>query len=649
VPRQSAPAVTPSTDLAASQASAMLSIPRVPALDGLRGVAIAGVLLFHGGELIGGYLGVDLFFTLSGFLITSLLLTEWQGTRRIRLAQFWARRARRLLPALFLMLLGVAAYAAFVAAPTELERIRDDGLATLGYVANWHSIIAGNDYWALFRAPSPLDHTWSLAIEEQFYLVWPVVVLGLVRGRNVRDAARRVTIAALGGGIVLGGWAMVLASRASDARLFVGTDTRAPAVLVGAALAGWWAWRGPGCSRGGRVALELAGIVGILALALAWTRLDGQSPVLFRGGLLACALAEAVLLAAAAHPLRGPIAVCLSFGPLRGLGIISYGVYLWHWPVYVWLDPARTRLDGWSLTIVRIAVTLMVASASYVLVERPIRRGALNRRVVRIVAPGVAVAVVVSLLAATAGAVVVPGAAGAPPVVTGAPPSGPPSRVLVAGDSVAFSLGWYYRPDDIPGVASIDITSELGCGIYTGTLYSKNGERLRPSPGCAAWSQRWRAAVRRDRPVLSVMLIGAWEVFDIKVGDRLLRVGSAAHRAYLRRQLDEAIAILSGAGGRVVVLTTPCFEATSQGIAVGQTTRDDPHRIAALNDMLRSAVARHAASATLIDLQGYLCPNAKYASTLDGVALRVDGVHFTSGGAQLVWRWLGPQLATPTR
>ena len=141
------------------------SIPHVRALDGLRGVAVVGVVLFHGGHLRGGYLGVDLFFVLSGFLITSLLLAEWRRDGRVRLGGFWVRRARRLLPALFLVMLGIGAYAALVAAPTEVARIRDDGLATLGYVANWHSIGAGHDYWALFTAPSPFEHTWSLAIE----------------------------------------------------------------------------------------------------------------------------------------------------------------------------------------------------------------------------------------------------------------------------------------------------------------------------------------------------------------------------------------------------------------------------------------------------------------------------------------------------
>jgi len=153
----------------------------VPALDGLRGAAVAAVLLYHAGYLDGGYLGVDLFFVLSGYLITSLLLAERDATGQIALQAFWIRRFRRLMPALLLMLCGVALYAAILARPIDLPGIRGDGLATLFYVANWHTIRQGTSYWAISLAPSPLQHTWSLAIEEQFYLAWPFVVYAITR------------------------------------------------------------------------------------------------------------------------------------------------------------------------------------------------------------------------------------------------------------------------------------------------------------------------------------------------------------------------------------------------------------------------------------------------------------------------------------
>ncbi|WP_421118203.1 acyltransferase family protein [Aquihabitans daechungensis] len=165
-------------------APAKARIAHLPALDGLRGLAVAGVLIYHGGYLTGGYLGVDLFFVLSGFLITSLLLVEHDGSGRVGLEGFWSRRARRLLPALYLFLLGVVVYAAVWARPIDLNQIRGDVYAALLYVSNWWYISQDADYWAISLAPSPLQHLWSLAIEEQFYVVWPLIVVAVLRGRS---------------------------------------------------------------------------------------------------------------------------------------------------------------------------------------------------------------------------------------------------------------------------------------------------------------------------------------------------------------------------------------------------------------------------------------------------------------------------------
>ena len=182
---------------------------RIPALDGLRAFAVLGVMAYHLGLgwASGGYLGVDLFFVLSGFLITSLLVEEWRGTGRIRLGAFWGRRARRLLPALFLVLIAVALYAwlngrlATVAtggAAIDLSGLRDDAFATLFYVANWHLVLVHQSYFAQFSAPSPLQHTWSLAIEEQFYVIWPLVVVGIYKIAPRRWRTVGVTVAVVG-------------------------------------------------------------------------------------------------------------------------------------------------------------------------------------------------------------------------------------------------------------------------------------------------------------------------------------------------------------------------------------------------------------------------------------------------------------------
>ncbi|MGZ8763999.1 MAG: acyltransferase family protein, partial [Acidimicrobiia bacterium] len=299
------------------------SIRHIPALDGLRGAAICGVLLFHGGHLTGGFLGVDLFFVLSGFLITSLLLVE-AGSRLhapIRLGAFWARRARRLLPALGGLLVGIAVYAVVFARPTELAQIRGDALATVFYGANWRAVGATHDYWSLFSAPSPLQHTWSLAIEEQFYLVWPLVFVGLLAWCGRAIAATVFVVATLGAlGSAAAMW--LLFDPGSTARAYYGTDTRAAGILLGAALAGLLRWRGSCRGRLARIGLESAGLVAFAGLVIAWTRLDGQATVLYRGGLFACGLAAVVVIAAAVHPVPGPIARVLSWRPLCLLGLV---------------------------------------------------------------------------------------------------------------------------------------------------------------------------------------------------------------------------------------------------------------------------------------------------------------------------------------
>ena len=303
-----------------------------PALDGLRGLAVAGVLFFHGGHLQGGFLGVDAFFVLSGFLITSLLLVEASERGRISLGAFWARRARRLLPALACVLGAVALYTWLLARPDELATIRGDAFATIGYFANWRAIFNSRDYWSLFRAPSPLDHTWSLAIEEQFYLAWPLLVAVLAIGARGRHAARRVLVTSVALALGSLAWMLVIFDPTNPSRAYFGTDTRVASILVGAALAAWLRLRGPTRSGAVRGALELSAIGALVLLTLAWTRLSGSSTTLYRGGLFLCALSAACVIAAAVHPRRGPVNHLFSFRPLRALGLISYGVYLWHWP-----------------------------------------------------------------------------------------------------------------------------------------------------------------------------------------------------------------------------------------------------------------------------------------------------------------------------
>src|SRR6266516_2669177 len=293
----------------------------MPALDGLRAAAIVAVLLYHGdvGWARGGFLGVDAFFVLSGFLITSLLLAESQTTRGIVLPQFWRRRARLLLPALFLVLGAVAVFAAGWAPADMLQRLRGDAFAAIGYVANWRFIASGQSYFAQFASPSPLQHVWSLAIEEQFYLVWPPAFLLLLRlTRGSRPVLLGITATLSAGSAVL--MAGLFTPGADPARVYYGTDTRAQSLLIGAALALLLEGRRIGATRAGRVLLQTAAAGAATVLLWTWTRTPDDGDWLYQGGLAVTAVLVAVVIACVIGEAPGPLGRFLSLRPVRWIG-----------------------------------------------------------------------------------------------------------------------------------------------------------------------------------------------------------------------------------------------------------------------------------------------------------------------------------------
>ena len=358
----------------------------LPALSGLRGVAVIGVVAYHLqlGWARGGYLGVDLFFVLSGFLITTLLLEEWVRAGRIDLAAFWGRRARRLLPALFLVVVALAAYLVVngvwggpgANGLVDLPGVRGDAISTLLYVNNWHSIFVHQSYFAQFSTPSPLQHTWSLAIEEQFYLVWPLVLVVLLRyGRRVWRAAGVGLAVGLGvlSTILM---AVLFTPGADPSRVYYGTDTRLFDLMAGATIAFVAAARAQPNARARRT-LHVAGPAAGVGLLAFWVfaGTSGGLPTnfMFEGGFLLCAALGGLVVADARLLEPGRLGRALGWGPLHFVGTISYGIYLWHWPVIVYLNGARTGLSTWPLDLLRVLVTLVLSSASYYLVERPIR------------------------------------------------------------------------------------------------------------------------------------------------------------------------------------------------------------------------------------------------------------------------------------
>ncbi len=606
-----------------------VSIPHIRALDGLRGLAIVGVLLFHGGHLRGGFLGVDLFFVLSGFLITSLLLAEHSRTDRIALGAFWARRARRLLPALVLVLFFVALYAVVWADPTAYTTIRDDALATLGYVANWRAIAVGNDYFSLFASQSPLEHTWSLAIEEQFYVVWPLAFFGIAAWWHRRTAAA-VLVTALVLGATSTGLMVLLYKAADTSRAYYGTDTRATALFAGIAVAAAIALWGHVRGRVLRVALEVTAIGALGALAYAWTSVGGGFPRLYHGGFLATGIAAAVIILAAIHPQRGPIAVALSFPPLCWLGLISYGLYLWHWPIDVILYPARAGFNGWPLFATQSAVAIAIATASYVLVEAPIRHGALRPRQWRWIAPATAVLLVGAIFAATAGAKSIQ----LPDDDTG---RAAPGGVLVVGDSVARTVA--------PGLdrRGFDVTNEgaNACRLMVGKI--RGGPPTEPCP----WHQIFQRNVRVLKPGVVVLVQGAFELLDIKPpgSPRWFIPGDLFWANYYKATLETAVKLLTATGANVVIPSIPCMGSPILDAKIAEASQFNVARVRAANAVI-ALVARKNPKVTAPDLFSFLCPTGKYQDSLNGVSgVRVDGVHFSRAGSDLVASFLAPAIA----
>ena len=361
-------------------------IPTLPALDGIRALAIAAVVTYHGDIFWapGGLLGVEVFFVLSGYLITSLLWSELGESRRIGIPTFLTRRARRLFPALFVML-GVASAVFVLWLPSEVGRIRGDVAAAATYTSNWYLIGTDHSYFSTFARPSPFGHLWSLAIEEQFYLLWPPVLFLL--WKVFRGKPRRIAGAIAAGAGASTAVLFLFYSGGDPSRVYFGTDTRAAGLLIGSALAVLWRpWAAPAEERKPlpRWALDGATVGALGFLVYAFMRFDDLEPFTYRPGLLLVALATATLIGAAVHP-DARLARSLGTKPLRWLGKRSYSIYIWYFPVFVLTRPGV----DYDITIgtafaIRIAATITLAELSYRYVEQPIRNGALGRLVARV-------------------------------------------------------------------------------------------------------------------------------------------------------------------------------------------------------------------------------------------------------------------------
>lgn len=650
-------------------------------LDGLRGLAVAAVVAFHAGfgGMVGGYLGVSTFFTLSGFLIASLLFAGGTEDGGLVLRGFWGRRFRRLFPASVVTIIAVLVlFAPFIATPDQLSTLRGDSLAALFNVANWRYIIEGSSYGELFSAPSPLLHFWSLAIEEQFYLVFPVLLWGIIRAFG----GRRVVVGGALAALAAASLAWTVFGGLSEDHIYFGTLTRASELLLGAVLAVVMTRY-----RTRRAMVENSGLrLGLVALGTAalamqiwwWWGLDQATGWLYRGGFTGYAALTCLVIVAAAIPM-GPVFRALSVSPMRWLGARSYAIYLVHWPLFLAARQTWGDANRWLITAGVVAASLLLAEMSFRVLEKPIRlkvRLVTHRRA--FAAMGIS-ALAVILLAFT---VIPDDPQGTRPdfdaeleeyreliasgtveasddnakATTTAPPADveataveepiPPAPVPVVGvygDSTSLAMSIALARWGVANgrLGSIVGDMRFGCGVPRYERFRAEGP-VTPNEECLAWPQRWAEISAATDPDIVLLSSPAWTVPDAVIpgAGEYSAIGDPAVDDFIRNEFVAAVDILSSQGAQVVLVNWPEYGSWyDDGKNDSVRRQADPARMARLHEIQREVEALRPGSATVIEFAGWLGPRAQDR------ALRADGMHFTEEEfARVAEEWFGAEL-----
>ena len=610
------------------------------ALDGLRLVAVVAVMAFHFGlpHAAAGFLGVDVFFVLSGYLITSLLLTQLEGGH-VKVLDFWARRMRRLIPALLVLIGVVVAWGAVMAPSFSRDGLRSDVTATLFYVANWH-FISTSTYFANDGVASPLQHMWSLAVEEQFYLVWPLLLLGT--GLIVRQPRRRlIAVGALAtAGVVASAVRLgLLWGSAGQDRAYLGTDSRIFEPLTGALLA---VLMTSGSARALMTRmhwrlLALGGIGLVWALATLGGAGGAASGYADGGAVVVAASAAAII---AAICTRGSAATrALALPAVAYLGRLSYAMYLWHWPLQVW----TARYGWWDLSRLGVparasvltVLTVALAALSYHLIETPIRYGSIGRLLVPrrtfVVVPltlGALFLVNSSLVQPRAGAAI-----------------GRVTRTIVlVGDSVPQRLSPYLaRAAARHGYVVISATRG-SCPATGVAVVDATGKPWGAGVMCATEvPARQDAAIAKYRPALVIW----WSRYELadrvdKAGDPV-RFDTPAYWALQKQAFATRTAALTRYGAIVIGVQI-------ERSGLGMSTRCTPAKCGpflkrlihatAAQDTWNAFLASHTSGAVRsISIQKLVCKDAKSPCNdrlPDGSLARPDGTHYAAGVAPLI-------------
>ena len=645
------------------------TLAHVDALDGIRAVAVSAVLFFHDGLPFaqGGFLGVEAFFVLSGFLITSLLLTEWAGGGRISLRRFWARRARRLLPALFCVVAACAIYELVAGPSRAVPDFGADVLATALYVANWHQIWTGSGYFAQVGLVSPIQHTWSLAIEEQFYLVWPLVLLGLLKiTRNVRLLFGATVIVAIASAVEM---ALLYGGGAGLNRVYYGTDTRAQGLLFGAALAMAVQIRaaasdGKSGPRAGPTRVPAAvGVVGLAGLLATMVLARSTSAWLYRGGFLVvdASVLAVIVSVTSTTPVFSPVRRLLETWPLRKLGLVSYGVYLWHFPLFLWLTTQSTGLAGPRLLVLRLGSTLALSVCSYVVIEQPIRTRRMHGRPLRALVPTCTAATVAAVCLTwgigSSGTVLTSGAVTLPTTPSGGGVSArgttcrtklplmgtaetfdrcPVVDAMFIGDSIALNLSVDVgMSQQRYGVFFWD-PAQLGCGFTTSGLVDVDGSGFGPPDStCATESRIWKSDEDALHPQAVVVELGLWDEAQWEQDGKPMHLGDRTFDAELSQKMDDLVRTLASPKVPIVFLSVPWVSPPSwpNGMSAPQASASR-HRL--INKMLASLPHRFPGEAYYFNIAPYVTPGNHFDASVGGQVCRTsDGVHFYVGGPSL--------------
>ena len=750
-----------STD--ANARAARPSLGHIPGLDGIRALSVLAIIAFHTGlnSVPGGYYGVDAFFVLSGFLITSLLVKEWGSSGTIRLRRFWAGRARRLLPALFLLVTVMGIVMAFVPTLLQAPHMLGYAVATVFYFSNWYSTHTSATYFSLSAGQSPLLHTWSLAIEEQFYLVWPLIVLAVLKlgrgrlyawrygggggrgghapARRARGRGRERSVEILGGGSMLltpapapatvdpewerrrrlqvlfgvacfGSLAsallmVVLAPSGYTTRAYYGTDCRAQALLVGAAISiGLTLWREGSHRQWFRTTAGVAGIVGAAGTAVLWATVQESSVFAFSGGFLIASLcAGGVVLACAVAP-RSLVVRLLELPPLPQWGRISYGMYLWYWPVLLVMTGQRLHWGVYPLFLARVGITVAIAALSYDLVEMPIRRGALKNWKSWVAAPLGAAAAITAIVVSTLVPVGATELAGTPisiqspltsttttttttqppapgqsttstlpptTTTTTLPPtylslplpastskSNRPVKVLIVGDSIAGTLGVGLAQVADQGHYKVQFANEgnPGCSLSMQSQIKTLWYTLAPGPPCSGTNPNalfttWRKWVDAYNPDV-VLYVARGETFDQEVGGKWESLGQASFDNYVAGRYRDAVSVLGAKGATVVLMTSPYYDSGTQASGT-PWPEDAASRVQIDNSTIRQVAATTTTGpgtttdgkVYVFDLNTVVDPGGKYSATIGPYNIRCnDGVHFSASGGEYVGLRLLPDL-----